>query len=112
MHAYAPRRILRGHRGPLPRGLCRFAGIDRRRCFCARCIAVRSGLFRRTRTWVGHRAYVDLHLFGIHVSRRFAFEMPATAPTMTRTPDTAGGRSASGRDMGSRRLVHVLGAHP
>ena len=112
MHAYAPQRILRGRCGHLLRRLCRFAGIDPRRCLCVRCIAVRSGLFLRTRTWIGHRAFVDLHVFGIHISRRFAFEMPATAPTMTRTLDTAGGRSASGRDLRARPLVHVLGAHP
>ena len=112
MHAYAPQRILRGHRGPLLRGLCRFAGIDLRRCFCVRCIAVRSGLFLRTRTWVGHRAYVDLHLFGIHISRRFAFEMPETATVMTGTLDTAGERSAPSRDRRSRPLVHVLATHP
>jgi len=112
MHAYAPRRILRGRCGHLLGRLCRVAGIDPRRCFCVRCIAVRSGLFLRTRTWVGHRAYVDLHLFGIHISRRFAFEMPETATAMTGTLDTAGERSAPSRDRRSRPLVHMLGAHP
>ena len=115
MHAYAPQRIPPGRCGHLLRRLCRVAGIDPRRCLCARCIAVRSGLFRRTRTWVGPRAYVDLHLFGIQVSRRFSFEMPATAPTMTRSlyrAGTAGGCSASGRDLRARPLVRVLGAHP
>ena len=107
MHAYAPQRVLRGRCGHLLRGLCRVAGINPRRCLCVRCIAVRSGLFLRTRTWVGHRAYVDLHLFGIHISRRFAFEMPTTASAMT-----AGGRSAPSRDLRARPLVHVLGAHP
>ena len=78
MHASAPQRHLRyGH---LVRRLLLFAGIDRRRCFCARCVAARSGLFRRTRSWVGRQAYADVHLLGMRISHRFAFEMPTTAP--------------------------------
>lgn len=67
MHAYAPQRVLRGRCGHLLRGLCRVAGIDPRRCLCVRCIAVRSGLFLRTRTWVGHlRARPLVHVLGAH----------------------------------------------
>jgi len=63
--------------------LFRFAGIDLRRCFCGRCIAARSGLFRRTRSWVGREVYADVHLLGIRISHRFAFEMPKTASPMS-----------------------------
>ena len=82
MHAYASQRHPGRSCGHLIRRFFRFAGIDLRRCFCGRCIAVRSGLFRRTRWWVGRQVYVDVHVLGIRTSHRFAFEMPRTAPVL------------------------------
>ena len=89
------------------RGLCRLVGVDSRRCVCIRCIAARSGIFRRTRTWVGHRAYADVHLLGIRVTRRFAYDLPMTAPPVS-LPRV---RSASGRRPRSLSLAGALGAH-
>ena len=82
MHAYASQRHPGRSCGHLIRRFFRFAGIDLRRCFCGRCIAVRSGLFRRTRSWVGRQVYVDVHVLGIRTSHRFAFEMPRTTPVL------------------------------
>ena len=95
----------------LVRRLFRLAGIDLRRCFCMRCIAVRSGLFRRTRAWAGRRAYADVYLLGIRVRHCFAFEMPKTASPMSARVFGTAGRSAT--DQGSRSLpvARVLGAH-
>ncbi len=108
MRASAPDRRLRNHRfGQLIRGLCRLVGIDSRRCFCIRCIAARSGIFRRTRTWVGHRAYADVHLLGIRISHRFAYELPMAAPPIS----PPRGRPVSGRRGPSLALAGALGAH-
>ena len=82
MRASAPQRLLRRRCGRIFRRLFRCAGLDPRRCFCARCVAARSGLFRRTRTWVGRRAYADVRLLGICISHRFAFELPAARSPM------------------------------
>ena len=114
MHAPAPQCLLRGRCGRLVRRLLLLAGIDLRRCFCARCIAARSGLFRRTRSWVGRQAYADVHLLGIRISHRFAFEMPVTAPPLAAGIRDTTGRSASESDgdQPSLPLAHVLGAHP
>lgn len=108
MPASAPDRRLPNHRiGQLIRGLCRLVGIDSRRCFCIRCIAARSGIFRRTRTWVGHQAYADVHLLGIRISRRFAYELPMAA----RPISPPRGRRASGRRAPLLSLAGALGAH-
>ena len=112
MHASTPQHHLPGRCGHLVRRLFLLAGIDLQRCFCARCIAAHSGLFRRTRSWVGRRAYADVHVLGMRISHRFAFEMPMTAPP------PVGGNTRYGRTFGVRRrvtfpLAHVLlGAHP
>ena len=112
MHASAPQRLPRGRCGHLIRRLFLLAGIDLRRCFCARCIAARSGLFHRTRSWVGRQVYADVHLLGIPISHRFAFELPMTAPALSAGLLDTAGRSASDRDPRSLPLAHVLGAHP
>ena len=64
MHACARQRSMPSPRPlrRLVRRLFRFAGIDPRRCFCGRCVAARSVLFRRTRPWAGRRAYADVYL--------------------------------------------------
>ncbi len=114
MHAYAPQRLLLGRGSHLVRRLCLFAGLDprpTRRCFCVRCAAARNGLFRRTRTWVGRRAYADVQLFGIRISHRFAFEMPMTAPPVSAGTLETAERSASGKDPRLLPLTHVLSAH-
>ena len=80
MHAHASQRHPRRLSGHLIRRFFRLTGIDLRRCFCARCVAARSGLFRRTRSQVGRQVYADVHLLGIRTSHRLAFEMPKTAP--------------------------------
>ena len=115
MHASASLRLLRGRCSHLVRRLLLLAGIDVRRCLCWRCIAARSGLFRRTRSWVGRQVYADVHLLGIRTSHRFAFEMPMTAPSLSAGAlDTAGhSASVSGLDSGSLPLAHVnFGTHP
>ena len=78
MHTFATRRPL--HVRFLVHALCRFAGINPRRCFCLRCVAARTRVYRRTRVPVGQSAYVDVHVLGMRISRRFAFELPSTAP--------------------------------
>ncbi len=103
-----PNRRLPNRRfGQVIRRLCRLVGIDSRRCVCIRCIAARSGIFRRTRTWVGHRAYADVHLLGICISHRFAYELPTTAPPIS-LPRV---RPASGRRARSLSFAGALGAH-
>ena len=102
MHASsAPRYLPNGCFGRLVRVLCRLVGIDSRRCFCIRCVATRSGIFRRTRTRVGHRAYANMHLLGIRIIHRFAYELPVTAPPVS----PPGGRPTSGQ----RPWVTVIG---
>lgn len=78
MHAFATRRRLHGRF--LVHVLCRSAGIDPRCCFCLRCIAARTGVYRRTRVPVGQSVYADVHVLGIRISRRFAFDLPSTTP--------------------------------
>ena len=113
---HASQRLPRGRRSHLVRRLLLLAGIDLRRCLCARCIAARSGLFRRTRSRVGRQVYADVHLLGIRTSHRFAFEMPMmTAPSLSAGAalDAAGHTaSTSDRDSGSLPLAPVnFGAH-
>ena len=89
MHASAPQRRLQGRLGRLVHALCRCAGVDPRRCLCARCVAARIGLFRCTRVWIGRHAYADVHVLGIRVRHRFAFDQPVLrtpypAPTFRR----------------------------
>lgn len=114
MHAHTPNGTLDGRWGHLIRRLLLLAGIDPRRCFCGRCIAARSGLFRRTRSQVGLQVYVDVHLLGIRTSHRFAFEMPKTAPLLSAGAlDTADARRR--RQTGDPRslpLTHVLRRAP
>lgn len=114
MHASVPPRLLLNRSDNHFRRLFQFAGIDLRRCFCARCVAARSGLFRRTRTWVGHRAYADAYLLGIRVSHRLAFEMPLTVPVPSSGAPARAGRSAaeSDKDRCPQPPAHVLGTHP
>ncbi|MCY4598347.1 MAG: hypothetical protein OXF27_00280 [Acidobacteria bacterium] len=64
----------------LVHALCRSAGINPRHCFCLRCIAARTGVYRRTRVQVGHSVYANVHVLGIRISRRFAFDVPSTTP--------------------------------
>ncbi len=74
---HAPRRL--HHSGLVSRicrRLCWFVGIDPRCCFCWRCIAVRTGLFHRTRVQLGDRTYADVRVLGIRVVHRFVFELP------------------------------------
>ena len=108
MHASpAPRCLPNGRIAHRVRVLCRLVGIDSRRCFCIRCVAARSGIFRRTRTRVGHRAYVNMHLLGIRISHRFAYELPMTAPPVS--PPGGGSRQAGVR--GTLSLAGALVAH-
>jgi len=76
MHASVPRRLPRGRSGRILRRLCLYAGVQPRRCFCWRCLAVRSGLFHCTRVRVGPRTYADVRVLGVRISHRFAFERP------------------------------------
>ena len=114
MHAYASRRHPGRSCGHLIRRVLRLAGIDLRRCFCGRCIAARSGLFRRTRSRVGRQVYADVHVLGIRTSHRFAFEMPETAPPPSAGAlDTADARRR--RQTGAPRslpLAHALRRAP
>ena len=103
----APRCLPNGRIGHLVRVLCRLVGIDSRRCFCIRCIAARSGIFRRTRTRVGYRAYVSMHLLGIRVSHRFAYDLPMTAPPVS----PPGGRPRQAGVRGTLSLAGALVAH-
>ena len=114
MHAYASQRHPGRSCGHLTRRLFRLAGIDLRRCFCGRCIAARSGLFRRTRSWVGREVYADVHLLGIRISHRFAFEMPKAAPLPSAgARDTADARRrCQTGDPRSLPLAHVLQRAP
>ncbi len=81
MHASAKRQQVQGRFRRLVDALCRFAGINPRRCFCMRCIAAQSGVYRRTRATVGRRAYADIHVLGIRISRRYAFDLPSVSPS-------------------------------
>ncbi|GEM_PF-4077048 len=110
MHAYASQRYPSSRCGHLIRRLFLLAGIDLRRCFCGRCIAARSGLFRRTRSQVGRQVYSDVHLLGIRTSHRFAFEIPQTAPLLSAGAlDTADAqRRCQVRDPRSLPPAHVL----
>lgn len=114
MHAHSSQRHHRRSRSHLIRRFFRLAGIDLRRCCCGRCIAARSGLFRRTRSRVGRRVYADVHLLGIRTSHRFAFEMPKTATLPSAgVLDTADVRRQ--RQTGDSRLLpqaHVLRRAP
>ena len=114
MHACARQRSMPSPRPlrRLVRRLFRFAGIDPRRCFCGRCVAARSVLFRRTRPWAGRRAYADVYLPGIGFSQRFAFEIPRTAAPMSARVFGTAGRSVTDQDPRSLPLARVLGAHP
>ena len=80
MHASAKRQQVHGRFRRLVDAICRLAGINPRRCFCMRCIAAQSGAYRRTRVTVGRRAYVDIHVLGIRISRRYAFDLPSVSP--------------------------------
>jgi len=114
MHAYASQRHPGRSCGHLIRRLFRFAGIDLRRCFCGRCIAARSGLLRHTRSWVGREVYADVHLLGIRISHRFAFEMPRIAPLPSAGAlDTADARQrCQTRGPRSLPLAHALRRAP
>ena len=114
MHAHASQRHFRRSCGHLIRRFFRLAGIDLRRCFCGRCVAARSGLFRRTRSQVGRQVYADVHLFGIRTSHRLAFEMPKTAPLPSAgVLDTADARRrCQTGDPGSLPQAHVLRRAP
>ena len=103
MHARAPQRLARGRFDDIVQTLCRLASIDLRRCSCTRCIAARSGIFRRTRTWTGHRAYADVHVLGIRISHRFAFELPMTTPPPVACGALVGGAARRRRAHSSRR---------
>ena len=114
MHAHASQRYPSGRGGHLIRRFFLLAGIDLRRCFCGRCIAARSGFFRRTRSRVGRQIYSDVHLLGIRTSHRFAFEMPKTAPLLSAGAlDTADAqRRWMVRDPRSLPPAHVLRRAP
>lgn len=112
MHASAHQRLLRGGCGHLVRRLLLLAGIDARRCFCARCVAARCGLFRRARSWVGHRAYADAYLLGFRIRHRFAFEEPTIAAAPPAGGLDSAGPPASDRDPRSLPLGHAVSANP
>ncbi len=63
MHAYASQRYPSGCCGHLIRRRFLLAGIDLRRGFCGRCIAARSGFFRRTRSQVLNERVKTGHLW-------------------------------------------------
>ena len=97
MHASAPQcLVLHGRFHRLVRTLCRVAGIDPRRCVCMRCIAARSGLFRRTRVWTGGVAYADVHVLGVRIRHRVAFDLPLTTTSACTLP-TASSPRVTGR---------------
>ena len=114
MHAHASQRYPKRSCGHLVRRFFRLAGIDPRRCFCGRCVAARSGLFRRTRSQVGRQVYADTHLLGIRTSHRWAFEIPKTVPLPAAGVVDTGGRPAalSGWDPRSLPQTHVLRRTP
>ena len=80
MHASATRQQVHGRFRRLVHALCRFAGINPRRCFCMRCSAARSGIYRRTRATVGQSVYADVHVLGIRIRHRYAFDLPSVSP--------------------------------
>ena len=80
MEASATHGPLHRHFRRLSHALSRFASINPRRCFCMRCVAAHSGVYRRTRVMVGQRAYVDMQVLGIRVRHRYAFDLPLTSP--------------------------------
>ena len=80
MHASAKRQQVHGRFRRLVHALCRFAGINPRRCFCMRCIAAQSGVYRRTRVTVGRSAYADIHVLGMRIRHRYAFGLPSVSP--------------------------------
>ena len=106
MHASAPQRLVHGrfHRLVL-RPLCRLAGIDPRRCLCMRCIAARSGLFRRSRVCTGGVAYADVHVLGVRIRHRVAFDLPQDG--VSRIQRRAQGRNTAlpGQGKGQRRQL-------
>ena len=114
MHAHASQQYPRRLCGHLVLRFFRLAGIDLRRCFCGRCVAARSGLFRRTRSQVGRQVYADVHLLGIRTSHRLAFEMPKTAPLpLAGVLDTADARRrCPAGDPRSLPQAHVLRRAP
>ena len=58
-------------------------GIDPRRCHCLRCVAIRTGIFRRHHVRYGTTVYLEIRVCGVRTRRQVAYDMD--------TVDTGGG---------------------